>query len=674
MKIDPKTYIWGFIGILVLITFYPLLKVGIVTGDDLGYMLWPIDRIQQDSVYYAEGTGRFYFLFALWIYKIPYLIDSKVFFQIMFIGPHLIAFGLFVSLIHRIFKNEYIGMLTAIISCVLFQIYGGHTATAGYPFYFTISFSLILLSFHLLFNYLENNKYKYLLISAFIFGLATLFYESYLIYYLFIFILIIRRYPIKTVFIKKNAQKWTKELVPFVLFGLIYIVVYIYYNITTSSGYQGNSFSSQLTCQTVLKTIGNMGFYSLPLTSLYDYRFFITDYSLAKSQTFDLFKLVLTEAGIDAYIKGFIVVIIFYWISNKLKDVHMWRFLLGVLVLSILYVFLPHFPLSLSEKYTTSIQNTYVTTYFSFFAVVVLFLSLFLIFTKLTQKWRWVHSFFIGFTSLLLFGITISIQFVNQRVTDDLQVAQNRLQIMESMLKADYIEPGAPVYVADLHLSTSFFSKPITRQGNPFSSFAKERNGLEIEPYLNYDEFYNQYSDTSRIVYTLYFAQASKTGDCYMAILRTRGDQLKSDLTQNCGDSLWVGYYSNYKKFGVGLATDVNQPVFINNRPMHQFATYHIQNLNFLNRPNVSIFKIIGEGVYPNSITISNQLFPHYKNLLIGRFPSKFENAWVKHIMMELDKKKELKERIQEKAHQTGNSYKSALKADASWILYTEHQ
>lgn len=674
MKINQKTYIWGLIGVLVFITFYPLLKVGIVTGDDLGYMLWPMDRLMEDSRYYAEGTGRFYFLFALWVYKVPYFIDSQIYFQITFVVPHLIAFGLFVSLICRFFKSEYVGMLTAVLACSLFQIYGGHTATAGYPFYFTLSFSMILGSVHLLLSYFKSSRYYLLLLSSILFGLSTLLYETYLIYYLLFFILIIRRYPIRILFLKGNIQKWSKELLPFVFFGITYLVIYFYYNINTASGYQGNSFSSELTFQRFMQTIGNMAFYSLPLTSLYDYRFFLTDFSLAKTQTFEIWKLVFTESGIDAYIKGFMVVILVWWM-NKLDRIYLKRgALIGIFFITILFIFLPHLPLSLSEKYTSSIQNIYVTTYFSFFAVVVLCVTLYLILKRYSQKWRWLNWTFITLSSIFLFVTTLSIQYTNQRVTDDLMVAQNRLQIMESMLKELFIESGSPVYVADLHQSTSYFSKPITRQGNPFSSFAKERNGLEIQQYLSYEEFYEQYSDSVRVVYTLYFSQASKTGDCYMAILRTRGDQLEKEITQNSGDSLWVGYYSPYKKFGVGIATKTNQQIFIHESPMHPFGSYHIQNLNFLNRPKVCIFKIKGEGVYPNSITISNQLFPHYKNLLVGRFPSKFEKAWVKHIMMELDRNKELKERIQEKAQQTGNSYKSALKADASWILYTEHQ
>lgn len=674
MKIDHRTIIWGLIGLLIFITFYPLLKVGIVNGDDFVNLIWPIDHLAHDSILYAQSTGRFYFIFALWIYKIPYLIDSETYFHITLILPHIIALCLFIYLIFRLFKNEQLAMLTAVVSCVIFQIFGGNTATSGYPFYFTFTFSLILLSLHFLISYFNNHKYFYLLLSATIFGIVTIFYECYLIYYILIFILIIRRYSLKSLFSKKIGFKFSKEIFPFFLFGVIYLVIYFIFFNTYSSVYQGNQISSNLTFSRFLWTIGNLSLYSFPLSSLYDYRFFITDYSLSETSSFNIFQIIFSEAGLEAYLKSFIVVLVILMIQSQYKDKIQNKKLLFLILTSIIFIFLPHLPLSISAKYTNTIQNTYVTTYFSFFAVVIFFISLLLWFKNiLDHKKIWRPIFNVAFY-IIIFLVTLTIQFVNQRVCDDLNVAEKRFNVMEDMLKKEFIENGAPVYVANLHKSTSYFSKPITRQASPFNSFVKMKNNLDIQQYLDYSTFYNQFKSDSGVVFTLYFSQASKTGDVYLSILRCHGYELKENMNQNKGDSLWVGYFSKYKKFGIGISSDSSRAFTLEGMTMNNIGTFHFNNLNFLGSPNTCIFKIKGKDLYPVTLSIVNQLYPNIPSQIIGHLPKNYESAWVYHIMKELNKSKDFENLIRQKAIQNNISYKTSLKQDATWILYNEFQ
>ena len=671
---DQKKVIWVLIGILIFITFYPLLQIGIVTGDDFVNLIWPVDRLAQDSILYAQSTGRFYFLFALWIYKIPYLIDSEIYFHLTLILPHLITLFLFIYLIYRIFQDEKFTMLTTVVACIIFQIFGGHSATAGYPFYFTISFSLILLSFHILISYFNKQKYVYLLTSAFIFFISSLFYETYIVYYVFVFILIIRRYQIRNIFTKAVFLKFLKEILPYILFGVIYLTIYFLYIKSYSSVYQGNQISSDLTISRFLRTIGNLSLYSLPLSSLFDYRFFLTEYSLSESSLFNIFGIIFTQAGLAAYIKGFIAVLTIWMIQSNNKTNFKIKKIIFLIFLSTLFIILPHLLLSLSAKYTNDIQNIYVTTYFSFFAVVIFCISIFLLLKHFLQNNKIQKAFYNTFLYFIVFLVTLSIQFVNQRVTDDLNVAEKRIEIMETMLKKVYIENKATVYVGSLHRSTSYFSNPITRQSNSFNGFAKIKNNLDINQYLDYNSFYNQFKVDSGIVYTLYFSQASKTGDVYLSILRCRGCELQEDMNQNKGDSLWVGYYSKYKRFGVGISSDSSQCVTIEGAIMQNFGTFHFNNINFLGKPNTCIFKIKGDNLYPVTLSIVNQLYPNIPSVLIGQLPKSYESAWVLHIMKGLNKNKDYENLIQKKADQNNISYKTSLRQDAKWILYNEFQ
>lgn len=674
MNEKKNILLWISLGILGIITFYPLLQVGIVTGDDLGYMLWPLDHFKSDVKTYAEGTGRFYFLITLWVYKIPYLIESPIYFYSMFILPLIGSFLLFIGLIYRIFKSEKIALLSALMACSIFQITGGHSATAAYPFYFSFSFSLLLISIHFLISYLRKQKYGYLILSSIIFAITTIFYESYLVFYVFIFFIIISQYPFRNLFTKQILKRISKELVPFVIFGITYLLVYYLYYRSCPTQYTGNTFSSNFDFSLFIKAMGNMAFYALPLSSLYDYQFFLTEYSLSSKQTVHLIELIFTQAGIAAYIKGIITIIIAIVIYRFQKDTLNNRKMVFIAFIGIVFIFFPHLPLALSEKYSSAIQNAYVTTYFAFFALVLVLITISIYVFNKTFKKKWVNIITFTIFSFILFFVTLTTQFINERVVQDLSVAQKRLDIMEKMLIKEHISQGSSVYVEQLHLSTSFFSKSITRQGSPFSLFAKVKNGLEIEQYLEYPEFYKKYKDQDQKVYLIYFSQSNKTGDCQMLIVPRRGVQLTEQFHDNKCDSMIAGYLSNYKKFSVSLASDSINEVSISGFLTQMQGNFHYANVTFHNKPEVSIFNLKGNDIHPSTVMISNQLYHNAPLHMIGKYPKNYKSRWVKHIMRDLEKNQELVRMIEQKAKDQGISFQQSLKNDAQWLLYNNNQ
>ena len=674
MKEKRNLLLWISIGILGIITFYPLLQVGIVTGDDLGYMLWPFDHFGSDAKAYAEGTGRFYFLITLWIYKIPYLIDSPIYFYTMLIMPLVGSFVLFIALIKRIFKSENITLITALIACSVFQISGGHSASAAYPFYFSFSFSLFLVSLHLLISYLRQGKYLYLIFSSIFFAITTIFYESYLVFYILIFFFLVSQYPFRELYKKRNLSKLTKEIIPFIFFGIVYLLVYYLYYKSCPTQYTGNTFSAHFDFSLFMKAMGNMAFYALPLSALYDYQFFLTEYSLSSKQTVDLFELIFTQAGIVAYLKGIITIIIAITLFRIQKNKISTKKLILIAIIGVIFIFLPHLPLALSEKYSSAIQNAYVTTYFAFFAVVVVLVTISIYVFQKTYEKKWLHKITFVILGVFIFFITLTTQFINERVVRDLAVAQKRLDIMEKMMIEDHIPNESEVYVEQLHLSTSYFSKSITRQGSPFAMFAREKNGLEIHQYLQYHEFYEKFKNQAKTVYLIYFSQSSKMGDCKMLIVPRRGDQLKERFHENRCDSMIAGYLSMYKKFSISFASDSIHKVFISGFVAQSHGNFHYGNLTFLKKPDVSIFNLIGKSINPSTLMISNQLYQDAPLNSIGEYPKKYERRWVKHIMRNLQKNQEFTRFIEQKAKDHGISYKQALKNDAKWLLYNEFQ
>ena len=109
LHFDRDRVIQWLLLLLSCITLYPLLRIGFVTGDDLEYFITASpSRWFADAQLYAQGTGRFYFYLVKWIYSIPYLVDSRIYYLFFFIGPITLTFCLFFSLIKRVTKSKTI--------------------------------------------------------------------------------------------------------------------------------------------------------------------------------------------------------------------------------------------------------------------------------------------------------------------------------------------------------------------------------------------------------------------------------------------------------------------------------------------------------------------------------------------------------------------------------------
>ncbi|HPB58051.1 MAG TPA: hypothetical protein PK471_00595 [Bacteroidales bacterium] len=674
MKKEERLLFWGVISLLGMIALYPLNRVGIATGDDFGYMIWSLDHFLEGSIAYAKSTGRFYFILVQWIYKIPYLFDNQLYFHTMLILPILASFILFVTLIHRIFKNQFVTLLTALLITLFYQISGGHSATAAYPFYFSFSFSLIIGSLHLLYSYIQGGRYYLLLISALLFGIATIFYESYLVYYLLIFIFIIHRYSWSSLKEKKKRVLLYKELIPFVFFGILYLTTYYLFFKSTPSQYGGNTLASQFNFSLFLKALATMTLYTFPFSTLFDYHFFITESSTQYNQSFHLYQVLFTEASMVAYVKAIIATALFLILTRK-NPVNMdKKRLLVVALIALFFIIAPHLPLALSEKYSNHIQTTYVTTFFAFFAMILFLFAMiaFLLQWGAVKKWR--NRLVLGFLTLFIFISTLSIQFVNERITDDLAIGEQRLTHLKIVFNPEFIQYGSPVYTEQLHHTGSYFTSTITRQLELFHSFAKEKCGLKIKAYPHYDEFYNQFKDQERLVYLMYHTQSSKTGDSQILIVPLLGTQLQEQFENNRCDSLIASYLSAHKKFSIQAATDSICELLIDENPITHYSNFHHANLLFLNKPSSGIIKIGGCQIIPQSISISNQIIHGVPLLKLGQIPSHYENAWVRQIMRELQRDQSSVKMIKQKADEQRIPYRKALRADARWILYYELQ
>ncbi|MEG2070095.1 MAG: hypothetical protein RR034_01825 [Bacteroidales bacterium] len=609
---------WILLAIVAVVTLFPLIRVGFVVEDDYIYFLNSSRFFESDtSQVYAETHGRFYFLITQWVYVLPYLVQSSLYFDCMLILPILSSLILFIWLIKRICKDEKVALLMAVFVFATFQICGFHSATAAYPFYFSFSFTLLLLSMHLLVSYLKCQKYYLLIISSVIFAFVTLFYEAYLFYYLLIFIILLSQYSKNELFKKFGLLKLSKQLAPYIFFGTAYLVTYYWYYTAHPSQYSGNSLVTTFSLSKFMQIIEHMGFYALPLSSFFDYRAFLDEYS-SHSNEYVYIGNMLKNAGIMAWIKGCIIIVVFAFTLKDFSIKFKYRTLLSWLAVSFAFIYIPHFLLVLSEKYYTSIQGIYVTTYFSYFAGLCFFLILFLIIHQLLSKSKIAVTVFSILFAGILLVVTVLTQYTNDRVTEDLQISQIRFELVNSFLNQDNLDNGDQLYMASLYSTPSYFGKTIVYKETPFRYQIDLYNQIQVITYNDYPEFYTKFKESEEIVKLLYFSQAAKTEDAFAALAICKGKDLQEDFTKNRYDNMKVVYYSPYKKFSMSIVSDSLGEVSVNEQTMPHQGCYHYINLDSSLKPQWTSFHLKGEKLNPNTLMFSNILFPRNDKMMLN--------------------------------------------------------
>lgn len=598
--------LWVITGVLLLVTLYPLTNIFAITGDDLENFLGVnFSKWYDSALLYAEGTGRFNFLLVKWVYSIPYLFDSELYYYSVAITPVAIAFALFIWLACRIMKNGYVALLVGLLGCATFSIFGEYSAMNSYPLYFSLSIILLLLSLHFLVSYFETLKYVFVLVSALLILTSAIFYECYLIYYLLIFVLIIRRYKFSEIMHRVNIIRITKEIAPYFVMASVYLIVYITYYSLHPTGYAGNRIDSGLSISKMWDVIYTLSVNSFPLSAFFNYEDFLKDYSLMVSSSGSYFVDTLRLISISAYFKGMIVLVLWIIISQDIPRGYKVKALVCTILIAVLFIILPHLPLAITEKYTTYFLKTYITTSFAFFAVIVFFIGLYLLLLRLSVV-NWVRQTIIVIFAVGLGTVTTINQYVNERIADDMNHSFYRFELMKSMFTDDNITDNSHVFLAPLHQTGTYFCKGATYQNNPFRDYVKKQNNVVLNQYMDYDSFYQKFKNSEEKVYVTYYAQAAQMGDAILVLASCRGVDLNQNYRNNVSDSLLVGYVSSQKKASVSLTSKESTNVYLSGQSLDRIGNSSFVNLVFDGKSKDCVFMMVGKDIYPMSLMISN--------------------------------------------------------------------
>lgn len=670
LKHNDNLILWGLVFILGIITCIPLLNYNVSNVDDFAY------RIMARSVF--EGVslkallhdmflyqGRFTQLLTGWSFLLAFFSRSRFLLLLIAVGPIIADFSLIILLAKRWTGSEKIALATALFTFSTFALTTKFNASTGYPFTFSFSFMLLLISLIWLIRYLDKQQYKWLMLSAIMMFLASLFYESYLLYYIIIYLMLRSQYlPAKFVD-RKHWRKFGKELLPFVVFGFIFLISYLTISHFYGGNYSGVKFS--VTPLKALRTWGNLILYSLPGMSYFQHRIFLADYSTDPQYVHTL-GYVLTHAGAMAWCKGLIVVLLFAGILKHWTFQSSSRKLWYALCIAVLSFILPHLLISCSEKYITLIPDSYVSSFFASFGMTMTWLVLYLIIRHYLGKKPTLLTVFNILTACGLLFSTILTQLTNEQIMEDIRRANLRYDLVDDFLEKtgiDIYKKGTPTLVGSYQTAETFSGKGIFSEGDR-NYFLAHGNGNFL---LSYKDLYDKYHYQEDTVAILAYRQAAKSDDIYFLYYKCKGTDLPEDFSRLVCDQITAGYYSAYKTFSLSIGAQADSTtVIINDKTLRAQGRTHYANIRFLSKPEMQIFTLSGSKLMPVTLMLSNILYPGIEPLDFGHMRHNYYKDCTRFFQHEIWRNQPLTEQLRKEAEKQGIDAEKFIKSNAQWL------
>ena len=366
--------------VIVIVTFYPLLFTGFACADDLqNYLVARWGNYAGDASNMAKIAGRFYYYIVKPLNSVPYSIDNMYVTKLYQIIPIIICLILFARVLFVMTKSKEMSFLYFLLFLVTAQISGYTSLFVTYPFYYSFSFCILLVSFLFLIKFLELKKKSALLFSVILYTVGLLFYETHLLFLIIIALTILYYDHHKNDF-KGTLKRSAAHFSPFLGVAFLYLAIYFIYRVYHPSYYDGTSFNtSDFKYSSFFQVLWSLSYSSFPLQVFeWSRPLFNQKSELVSGHNPVVLNLIL-NSRLEWLIKGAFVAITGYLILLKMPKIEN-RTFIGGLVISILLIFTPHIPLALTSKYIFYVSYGmigYVTTFFSLFGVVLLLTLLF---------------------------------------------------------------------------------------------------------------------------------------------------------------------------------------------------------------------------------------------------------------------------------------------------------
>ncbi|MDL2308011.1 hypothetical protein LJC68_03060 [Bacteroidales bacterium OttesenSCG-928-B11] len=625
----------------VFLSLVPFFKVGLTNGDDIEYYLTYLSdkhefnnpdieekpdvfnentfhKYHKNASTYAKSAGRFYFLITKPLYSLPYIFDNFYFTKCVQYFFLLLSFVIFAFLVFKIFKSKWLSLLTFLffiipLSIIPFNIY---IPTTFYPFFFTFSFSLTMISLILLLKYYETNKYKFIIFSVLVYAVAILFYETYLLFLGFIILFILIRAIWKSGFANtlKNRQFY-KEILPYITLAILYVIIYFTYRqfVKTDEGfYVGSSFAEDFSIQHFFRILIEYNNAVLPTMIYHISQEVISANSLLPRGHYDNFFYILTHSSASWIVNAMIQVALYIFILLKTNPNRKWRTIgIGALI-ALAFTIFSHTLIAISDKYNRLYYffDGYVTSYYSVFGITLFLVLAFYAGYKLCFNNKYLKIGFLIISSGLIFYTSIITSYTNDHLSRDWERSQNRFMMTRDLSRQgafNVIPDNALIYAGDLDQSSAIYGENVTWQGLPWQYFIYCQGGKNLHIRKTLEELERDFNkQEERPLYLIQKKENRLNNNMFMIISEIDRSTMKWGDEDPFRSAICVGktqlhYYSPMKSYNLIYAKQ-NLCDSVSCDP--SYNTLHISSLD-KHRKIIST-TVDFDQVFAKSIAISN--------------------------------------------------------------------
>ncbi len=624
-KIPLNSNVFYYISLLVIviITIYPWFNTGLACGDDMStYLITRFGKHFSNAKLIAELQGRFQFFITLPIQSLPFAWDNMFVVKLFLVIPVLFCLFLFYRIVLIITKSKELSALFVLLFFVTAQVSRHTSLFVNYPFIFTFSFSLLLLAYLLIHQYQKKKNYRALILSAFLFAFGLLFYEMYILFIWFAFLSIIY-----------NAYQEGKrgfslmkdvlfQFLPFLIVIISYLSAYVIYGHYHPSQYLGNKMAENNTILNSFFTVlWSLSYSAFPLM-VYDTS---RDFFPVRTDLIDgyhnIVPYLFAHARVEWIVKSILILGMSYYLLIRIPKTSYRTILIGFL-LAVMLTFFPHIPLALTEKYiffvTTQNMLGYVTTFFSFFGVLLFLSVVTALLLNLTRNFTLLRHITALVVSVGFVFCGFLTDFSNFYITRDIRQANLRLLAVDEMVKSEKfkaIPQNSNIYGADLWINPSYMASGLTVQNFEWSYYFYAKSEISQVVFQHDSAFLSAIKKTQEPGYRILYKQAFKSEDALIALAQLKVPGVNDTRIDSVSNKILIVYYSKYKQFSISFkkqpsAAQEKTSIKINhiNAEIDPGEDVEFTIYNTVLNNTATIFTIEGPAIFIKSIRISNMI------------------------------------------------------------------
>lgn len=570
----PRIYLI-FLFIIILITFYPLLSVGLVINDDLQASLLAYKQgflgffSQFTSAWEVQGRAN---LFASVAYFIPFAFDNFYYFRAVTLGTLFLNLLLIAYILRGLIGQKEVFYIALLIAVIGLQNSWEHTPVSSFPGFFTIPICMFIMSLVFFDKFVLNNKKVFLGFSLICLLCSLFSYELFVLYTPFFFILSFYR--------NKNLRKAIKLIFPVIISVLLYLIIYVIFRLVFGSSYGGVQPQGSLNLIDALKVIWQFSISSIPGYFVFNdkYRYLMYIYSDSLSLDFNkLFITFLTSIKIQWVVKGLLVFILMYHLLYKVIRINISKIILGTFGL---YIFIPPVLLSITQLYQDAvIKNNQLgmpVSYFSYLSFIV-FSTLFILYINGQIKLPVLRKIFVIAISFFIAIVGVIVDFTNDSISRYQVMSNYKWQTIDRLIDTAEFQslPDSSVIYAP-----SLWSQigSVGIHDNYWTDYINYKSGKKVLVIKDLSQIDQSLND----IFFLKYTQDLKINEQYIVFSKVENtiDELLSSANIK-SDIATVYAFTKYNDFTI-LGQYENHLNLNNNNKTTELFVFRVDNSKFV--------------------------------------------------------------------------------------------